>query len=417
MEKMNEPDPGKHFVAVTDNDTPLVKTAQDYKFRKVFINPSEVGGRYSVLSYFGLLPMALMGIDIKALLSNAQQMKNSCDPFVPTMANPGVSLGCLLGIAQRNGKDKVTFVISPSIQSFGFWVEQLLAESTGKDGQGIIPVQGEMPGDPDAYGNDRIFVHIYLNSEIDNFQSKKIVALEKARHPVVRIGLPDKLALGGEFYRWEVATAIAGMMMGINPFDQPNVAESKKNTDQLLSEWKQNKVFDNPVSEMIIGDNTLYSGRAAAHLLSQPYAKMGSFVQQFTSMAHPGDYIALLPYFLLTEESEKLLNEWRLELRNDYRVATTLLEGPRYLHSTGQLHKGGPDSGLYIIMTRDEKEQMPIPGEEYSFSVLHQAQVLGDFRSLNDKDRRVILLHFDEVVEEALHELMESETSGHTKVY
>lgn len=417
VEKLNNPDPGKHFVAVTDNDTPLVKIAEDYKFRKVFINPSDVGGRYSVLSYFGLLPMALMGIDIKALLSNALQMKNSCDPYLPTMSNPGVSLGCLLGIAQRNGKDKVTFVISPSIQSFGFWVEQLLAESTGKEGKGIIPIQGETPGDPDAYGNDRIFIHIYLNSEIDSFQSKKISAIEKARHPVVRIGLPDKLALGGEFYRWEVATAIAGMLMGIDPFDQPNVAESKNNTNQLLSEWNQKRVFDHPASELVTGSNELYPGRAAAHLLNQPYSNVGSFVQQFISMAHRGDYIALLPYFLLTKESKKLLNEWRLELRNEHRIATTLLEGPRYLHSTGQLHKGGPATGLYVIMTREEKEQMPIPGEEYSFSVLHQAQVLGDFRSLNDKDRRVILLHFNDDVADALHEIMEAETSGPAKVF
>lgn len=407
IRKLNVVEPGKHFVAITDIGTPLVKTSEDYQFRKVFINPSDVGGRYSVLSYFGLLPMALMGIDIKALLLNAMQMKDSCDPFIPSVINPGIGLGCLLGMAQRSGRDKVTFVISPSLKSFGLWVEQLLAESTGKEGLGIVPIQGESLGDPEVYGKDRIFVHLYLISDNNTAHELKLAALEKAGHPIVRIGLPDKLSLGGEFYRWEIATAIAGMIIGINPFDQPNVAESKKNTDQLLNEWKQTRTFNKPSQVLITEPISVYSGTKAAPLLNQQHLTVTSFVHEFTSKAQPGDYIAMLPYFLPTDESTRLFEMWRQEMRDEFQVATSLLEGPRYLHSTGQLHKGGPDTGIFLIMMKDENEELTIPGEEYDFSILHQAQALGDFKSLNEKGRRVILLQLGRDVEQGINELME----------
>ena len=408
VQKKNQVEPGKHFVAITDVGTPLVKTAGDYQFRKVFINPSDVGGRYSVLSYFGLLPMALMGIDIRTLLLNAIQMKDSCDPFVPATINPGIGLGCLLGMAQRSGRDKITFVISPSIQSFGLWVEQLLAESTGKEGLGVVPIQGESLGDLEVYGKDRIFVHLYLTSDDNTSHEIKLSALEKAGYPIVRIGLPDKLALGGEYYRWEVATAIAGMVIGINAFDQPNVAESKRNTDQLLKEWKQNGTFNKPSPVLITEPIAVYPGIKAAPLLDQQHSSVTAFVQGFTSMAQPGDYIALLPYFLPTDASTRLFETWRQEMRDDHQVATTLLEGPRYLHSIGQLHKGGPDTGIFVIMIKDENQELPIPGEEFGFSVLHQAQALGDFRSLNDNGRRVILLQLGQNVEQGINELIES---------
>ena len=407
IKKTNAVDPGKHFVAITDIGTPLMKTSEEYQFRKVFINPSDVGGRYSVLSYFGLLPMALMGIDIKALLLNARQMKDSCDPFVPASINPGIGLGCLLGMAQRSGKDKVTFVISPSIKSFGLWVEQLLAESTGKEELGIVPIHGESLGDPEVYGKDRIFVHLFLTTDNNTPHELKLSALEKAGYPIVRIGLPDKLSLGGEYYRWEIATAIAGMIIGINPFDQPNVAESKRNTDQLLNEWKQKKTFDLPSQVLITEPVAVYPGIKAAPLLNQQHLTVTSFVHEFTSKAQPGDYIALLPYFLPTDESTRLFETWRQEIRDEFQVATTLLEGPRYLHSTGQLHKGGPDTGIFVIMFKEENEELPIPGEEYDFSILHQAQALGDFKSLNEKGRRVILLQLGQDVEQGINELME----------
>ena len=410
VKNLQEGETGKHFVAITDTGTPLVKTAEEYQFRNVFINPSDIGGRYSVLSYFGLLPIALMGIDIKALLLNARQMKDSCDPFVLASINPGIGLGCLLGMAQRSGRDKITFVISPSIQSFGYWVEQLLAESTGKEGLGIVPVQGESLGDPEVYGKDRIFVHIYLTSDNNIAHEIKLSALEKAGYPIVRIGLPDKLALGGEFYRWEIATSIAGRIIGINPFDQPNVAESKRTTDQLLKEWKQSRVLgiNNPSQVLKTDSMAVYPGAKAESLLNQQHSTVAAFIQGFTSMAQPGDYIALLPYFLASDESTRLFEAWRMEMRDDHKVATTLLEGPRYLHSTGQLHKGGPDTGIFVIMIRDEKEELPIPGEEFGFSVLHQAQALGDFRVLNDKGRRVILLQLGQDVNQGINEVMES---------
>ncbi|MGE5428658.1 MAG: bifunctional transaldolase/phosoglucose isomerase [Methylococcaceae bacterium] len=407
MKTMNESEPWKHFVAITDEGTPLVKMAEEYQFRKVFINPSDVGGRYSVLTYFGLLPMALMGIDIKALLMNARQMEESCDPFIPAAINPAIGLGCLLGMAQRSGRDKVTFAVSSSIENFGLWVEQLLAESTGKEGLGIVPVQGESLGDPQVYGNDRVFVHLYLTSDNNASYEQKLSALEKAGHPVVRIGIPDKLALGGEYYRWEIATAIAGRIIGINPFDQPNVAESKKNTDQLLNDWIQSRTFDQPSQALVTEPITVYPGAKAALLLNQQDQSVSSFVHEFTSKAQPGDYIALLPYFLPTEENTKLLETWRQEMRDEYKVATTLLEGPRYLHSTGQLHKGGPDTGIFLIMMKEENEELPIPGEEYGFSILHQAQALGDFKSLNEKGRRVIMLQLGRNVEQGINEIME----------
>ena len=406
LEKKVRVNPGKHFIAITDIETPLVKIAQEYQFRKVFINPSDVGGRYSVLSYFGLLPMALMGIDIKALLLNARQMEAGCDPFVPAVTNPGTSLGCILGMAQRSGKDKITFVISPSIQSFGYWTEQLIAESTGKEGLGIVPVIGELPGGPEVYGNDRIFIHLFLASDDSTLHNKQLSKLEKTGYPVIRIGLPDKFALGGEYYRWEVATAMAGMVIGINPFDEPNVAESKKNTEKLLEEWKQKGAFVKLSPVLKSGSIAVYPGVKAAHLIDKQHATVAALVKGFTAMAQPGDYIALLPYFFKTDEHTKFLQSWRHEIRDNHKVATTLLEGPRYLHSTGQLHKGGPDTGLYLIMIGNENEDLPIPGEKFGFATLHQAQALGDFRSLNDRGRRVILLNLGNDIDRGLKELI-----------
>jgi hypothetical protein len=406
LEKKIKVNPGKHFIAITDKGTPLVKTAKKYGFRKVFINTSDVGGRYSVLSGFGLLPMALMGIDIKGLLKNARQMKNSCDPYIPAAANPGISLGCFLGIAQRHGRDKVTFILSPSIRTFGYWVEQLLAESTGKENKGLVPVNGEQPGSPEVYGNDRIFIHIYLTSDNETAHNKKLSVLEKAGYPVVRIGLPDKIALGGEYYRWEVATAIAGYIIGINPFDEPNVAESKMNTDHLLKDWEHEHSFRKSSPVLNTGNISIYMAGKTKSLLHKKQSSAGALLKSFTAMAQPGDYIALLPYFLKTDKRTKFLQSWRREMRDNLGIATTLLEGPRYLHSTGQLHKGGPDTGLYLFLIGDEYEKLAIPGEKFGFETLHHAQALGDFRSLNDKGRRVILIDLGKDIDKGLSDLL-----------
>jgi transaldolase/glucose-6-phosphate isomerase len=405
LEKKKKGKAGNNFITITDAGTPLVNTSEEHSFRKIFINPADIGGRYSVLSDFGLVPMSLMGIDIKALLQSAKQMEGNCDPFVPAAGNPGINLGGLLGMAQKMGRDKITFVLSSSIWSYGFWAEQLIAESTGKEGKGIIPVQGEQLGSPDVYGDDRVFAHIYLTTDDNASNNKKLLALEKAGHPVVRIGIPNKLALGGEYYRWEVATAIAGMVIGINPFDEPNVAEGKKNTDRILDEWKQKSAFPSAVATMQKGDITAYAGGNAKQLEDKNIASPAAFIKAFTSMAKTGDYIALLPYFLKTDKRTKMLQSWRMEMRDHLKVATTLLHGPRYLHSTGQLHKGGPDSGLYIILTGDEHEELPIPGEEFGFATLHHAQALGDFKSLSDKGRRVIRINLGKNVDKGLEEL------------
>lgn len=398
---------GDNFVAITDHDTPLAKLAEDFKFRKTFINAPDLGGRYSVLSDFGLVPMALMGIDIKAILSSASQMKNSCIA-VPAASNPGVSLGVVLGICQKYGRDKVTFVLSTSISSYGYWVEQLLAESTGKEGKGLIPVHGETIAGPEYYGNDRIFVHMYLPADNNESDDKKIKALEDAGHPVVRIKVENITALGGEYFRWEVAVAISAVIMGINPFDQPNVEESKANTSQLLEMWSKNGNFKIAAPLLKKENISIYNGIKTKQLANEHFSSVGDLVNIFTAMAKPNDYIAFLPYFMMTDHRTKILQAWRQQLRDDLKNATTLLNGPRYLHSTGQLHKGGPDTGLYIILIGDNEKELTIPGEKFGFVTLHEAQALGDFHSLDNKGRRVIRIHLGTDIDEGLDKLFQS---------
>ena len=392
---------GSSFVAITDAGTPLVQMGADHNFRKVFINPTDIGGRYSVLSDFGLVPMALMGVDVKALLASAKQMENSADPEVPVASNPAFALGVALGIAQGRGRDKVTFLLSPSIRSFGLWVEQLLAESTGKEGRGIIPVQGEQAGEPGVYGNDRVFVHMYLPSDSDTATEKQVAALEAAGNPVVRISLPDKNALGGEYYRWEIATAISGVVSNVNPFDEPNVAEGKKNTNDILADWIKDGSFKKSEPAFTSGKVTVYAGEQAKAAV-QNSKSLDEVISSFSSLAQPHDYIAILPYILLTDSRMQTLQKLRLGLRDKLKVATTLLNGPRYLHSTGQLHKGGPASGLYIILIGGNKAKLPIAGEPYDFATLHRAQALGDFRSLNNKQRRVIFVDLGDDIDGGL---------------
>lgn len=406
LQKKGKQDVGNSFVAITDDGSPLVKMAQESKFRKIFINGSDIGGRYSVLSDFGLLPMALMGIELDALMASANQMRISCGGEVPVIANPGLSLGTTMGICARHGRDKVTFVLSQSINSFGFWVEQLIAESTGKEGTGLIPVNGETLGAPDVYSNDRLFVHIALASDNNTEDEQKLKALEDAGHPVVRISLNEKTSLGGEYFRWEIAVAVSGIVLGINPFDQPNVAESKKNTENLLDEWKKNDSFKQ--SQVVVRENdfSIYGSKQA--MIDDNIHSVSAAISEFTSLAQQDDYIALLPYFLMTDERRNVLQQWRMQLRDKYKVATTLLEGPRYLHSTGQLHKGGPNAGLYILITEDATNELQIPGEQFGFATLHQAQSLGDYRSLNDKERRVVRINLGNDVDDALKQLMTS---------
>ncbi len=407
VKRKNPGTPGEHFVAITDRDTPLASEARNKHFRRIFENPADIGGRYSALSYFGLVPMALIGIDIRAILQSAHQMQLGCGSDIPADVNPAVSLGTLLGINQRNGRDKVTFVLSKSVKAFGVWVEQLLAESTGKSGLGLIPVEGEALGNPESYDRDRLFVLLYTPEDDIRKALRTLAALEKNGHPVVRIAIQNRLALGGELLRWEIATAIAGAVMGVNPFDEPNVAESKNNTRDLLEEWKRAGSFS--VTEPILEEDgiSIYCKQSAEWMFGGNRESVQEFLGAFLQLAVPSDYIALLPYFLATHARQKQLQRFRLLTRDRLKVATTLGYGPRYLHSTGQLHKGGPTSGVFLMLTADAGREVRIPGEDYGFATLQLAQALGDYRSLNDKNRRVIRIHLGRHIGRGLKRLVE----------
>lgn len=381
--------PGKHFIAITDNRTSLELEAKDKNFRYIFTNPEDYGGRYSALSFFGLVPMALIGINIKEVLNSALRMKQNCSPFIPSDVNPAVSLGVFLGINQKLGRDKATFVLSPSIKSFGLWVEQLIAESTGKEGKGILPVEGEKLCSPNEYSKDRLFVYMYIKKEYDAAIDKKLALLEKAGYSVVRIMLPDVYALGGEFLRWELATATSCAVIGVNPFDEPNVSESKKNTSDLLTEWKQNGKFAETIPLVKTDVISIYADQS----LNLTGKNIKDAFSKFFKLTNPLDYISFLAYFLQTPERDKYLQIIRNNLGKKYKSAVTLGYGPRYLHSTGQLHKGGPNSGLFIILTSDTNLKLQIPDSGYDFATLQHAQALGDFRALNNKNRRVVRVH------------------------
>lgn len=408
-------DAGASFVAITDPGTPLERIATERRFRRVFVNPPDIGGRYSALSYFGLVPAALMGIDVSRLLEDAENMVRACDPSNAPEKNPGLWLGTVLAELYERGRDKVTFILSPRIEKFGSWLEQLLAESTGKPaeadvkGKGLVPIDGEPLGAPDVYDDDRLFVYVRLDNDFDStplsgpaasahpVASKNdaldqgVDALEKAGQAVVRLNLKDVYSLGGEFFRWEFATAVAGALMGINPFDEPNVAESKQNTRNLLDEYKQGCKLPafGPTSSR--NGVSLFWNKA-----SEKHEQLEDYIREFLSQAQPHDYIALMAYLTHSPASDKALTASRLDLRGRFHDATTLGYGPRYLHSTGQLHKGGSNEGIFIQITGTDMEDLNIPGEEFSFSVLKEAQAIGDLQALENHGRRVMRLHLEE---------------------
>ncbi|MEJ2617246.1 MAG: hypothetical protein P8Z35_20010, partial [Ignavibacteriaceae bacterium] len=397
--------PGNQFIAITDAGTSLEKEAIDKNFRRFFTNPEDYGGRYSALSYFGLVPMALIGVDIKKILDNARQIEISSGAFIPSNTNPSINLGTLLGINKLQGRDKVTFILSESVSAFGYWVEQLIAESTGKEGTGLLPVEGEVPGKPEVYSNDRVFVYLYTSNDDNQKNDKKLKALEKEGYPVVKIELQNKLALGAEFFRWELATATAGRIINVNPFDEPNVAESKKNSNDLLKEWKEKGSFGEGKPVIQDDDIAVYCNENADWMFEGHRKSLKSFFNAFIKQANSPDYLAMLAYFLQTPEREKTLQSIRMKLRDKLKVATTLGYGPRYMHSTGQLHKGGPNTGVMILFTYDTEEEVAIPGSDYGFATLQRAQALGDFRSLNNKNRRVIRIHLGKNIEQSLKKL------------
>jgi transaldolase/glucose-6-phosphate isomerase len=353
---------GRHFAAITDPGTSLEKLAREHGFRWIFRNPPDIGGRYSALSYFGLVPAALIGVDVTELLDRAVEMAHSCADSVEVSKNPGVWLGAVMGELALGGRNKVTLIASPKVATFGYWVEQLIAESTGKQGTGIVPVEGEPLGKPVVYGDDRLFVYIRMDGDPPH---RGVRALEKAGQPVVTLTLRDKLDLGGEFLRWEIATAIAGSILKIDAFDQPNVQESKDNTKKVLAKVRS-------------------SGKLpAAESVAASRSKSG--IRSLLDRAKNGAYFALMAYTARTPASEAAIAAIRTAVRDSTHFATTAGYGPRFLHSTGQLHKGGPKTGLFLQIVQDDTKDVPIPGQPFSFSILKQAQSLGDLQSLSSR--------------------------------
>ena len=362
---------GQHFVATTDPGTSLERLAREQGFRRLFLNPPDIGGRYSALSCFGLVPAALMGIDVLLLLDRADRMRERCAASVPARENPGVWLGAAIGALALGGRDKLTLMTSPSIGSFGLWAEQLIAESTGKDGKGVVPVAGEPMLDPSSYGEDRLFVYLHLaddeNVEID----AHVERVRALGHPLIQLDLLDQYDLGSDLYRWEFATAVAGAVLGIQPFDQPNVQQTKDLTDAVLQEY-------------------LDSGR-----IEEPQTELSP--RELLSGAQHGQYLAIMAYMQPSPETDAAFTELRRRVGERFRIATTLGYGPRFLHSTGQLHKGGPPNGLFLQVTVPRGADVPIPGDPYSFGTLIEAQALGDLRALMGLGRRVAAVRTDDI--------------------
>lgn len=399
---------GENFVAITDPGTLMERQATADRFRRIFLNPPDIGGRYSALSYFGMVPAALMGLDVCELLRRALIAVEACSASVPASANEGARLGCVMGALARLGRDKLTVICDEHVASLGLWIEQLIAESTGKEGKGIVPVAGETLGSSEVYGSDRVVVAIH-GGEIEKELDEKLSALEESGHPVIYRRLADAYDLGAEFFVWEMATAVAGYLLSINPFDQPNVQESKDNTNRLLEEFKKTGALPEPSALLEEGELKVYGTAHSAQTspAQSSQASLSSAIIEFISSAANNDYIALLAYIQETDAHDQLLAAIRTHLRDTLKVATTTGYGPRFLHSTGQLHKGGPDTGIFIQLTDTDATDLPIPGEPYSFSVLKQAQSLGDFSSLEGHHRRALRVHLGSETQEGLEKLLD----------
>jgi transaldolase/glucose-6-phosphate isomerase len=379
------------FIAITDPDTPLADIAERYHFRETFLNDPNIGGRYAALSLVGLVPGALIGMDIALLLNRAQRMAADCKAPKPPAPenNMGARLGAVLGELAKAGRDKVTLVASAQVASFGDWLEQLIAESTGKEGRGIVPVVGEPLGLPENYGEDRLFVHLYLDGDETN--EAALAALEADGHPFVRISLHDRYDLGGQCFLWEMAVAVASHRLGVNPFDQPNVEAAKARARQAVDEYKEKGILPAATPTVIDGTISVYGVVKAE--------SPGAALRTFLAQAEAGDYISIQAYVQPTAEIGSALQGLRTRMRDRYRLATTLGYGPRFLHSTGQLHKGDGGHGLFLQITADDPKDIPIPDEggssdaSLTFGVLKTAQALGDWQALLDAGRRVIRFH------------------------
>jgi len=395
---------GRHFVAITDPGSLLADLARRCSFRSTYLNDPAVGGRYSALSYFGLVPAAFAGADARFFLNRSLSMERGC--LKNHMSSPAtdtcVLLGTTLGVLAASGRDKLTIITSPQIRGIADWIEQLIAESTGKEGKGIFPVVHEPPGIPAVYGNDRVFLGIFLEWD-HSWNSGMLTELEAQGHPVVYLFMRDLYDLGRQFLLWEIATAVAGYFLGINPFDQPDVEISKQKTRRMLDEFREKKTLPAETPDLVLDGISLF-GTHSGETLSDA---LGEFLAQ----CPPGGYVALQAFVKPSPEVDRALTDLRVRIRDRYRVATSTGYGPRYLHSTGQLHKGDAGRGLFIQITCEELLDVPIPDEAGScrssvtFGILKAAQAMGDRQALLDRGRKVIRLHFERDVAGGLREL------------
>jgi transaldolase/glucose-6-phosphate isomerase len=400
---------GQHFIAITDPDSQLEQDARSKGFRHIFHGVPEIGGRYSALSHFGLIPAAVMGVDVPALLDRAKDMVRQCSPSSPDDENPGLNLGIVLGTLAQAGRDKVTIITSPAIWDLGAWMEQLIAESTGKEGAGLIPIDNEPPGQRAVYGTDRVFVYINLISDTDPAQNHFIDSMEEDGHPVIRLTMNDPLDIGAEFIRWEFATAVAGAVLGVHPFNQPNVQESKEYTKDLTDAYEQSGRLPPETPVLESAGIKLYTDADNAEFLSALAAQSGfpagsleSWIAVHISRIQPGDYAAFNAYVEMNETHQTILQAIRLCIRDRKQVATTLGYGPRFLHSTGQLHKGGPNTGVFFQITSDDAQDVSIPAKRFSFGILKAAQATGDFMALSNRHRRLLRIHLPADVQAGL---------------
>ncbi|HEY6308333.1 MAG TPA: bifunctional transaldolase/phosoglucose isomerase [Candidatus Angelobacter sp.] len=387
---------GRQFVAITDPGSKMQQVAEASRFRHVFFGVPSIGGRYSALSNFGVVPAAIMGLDVRRLLDRTEEMIHACASTVPASENPGVILGAILGTLANLGRNKVTLITSPGIRDLGAWLEQLLAESTGKQGKGLIPVDREKLGPPEVYGKDRVFIYLRLQGGVNQAQDQQVDVLRQAGQPVVRIDIADVYDIGQEFFRWEIATAVAGSIIGINAFNQPDVEASKVVTREITTEYEKTGKLpsETPIWEED-GIRLFTDQRNAENLknLAGKQVSLDGLVRSHISQLGPGDYFALLAYLEMNQEHEDKLQEIRLGVRDRKRVATCLGFGPRFLHSTGQAYKGGPNTGVFLQITCDDAVDIPVPGQKYTFGVVKAAQARGDFQVLAERKRRALRVH------------------------
>ncbi len=406
IQAVGEEKAGLHFIAITDPGSKMEQVAKAGNFRHIFHGVPSIGGRYSALSDFGMIPAAAIGLDIKRFLSSTDKMVQECHKEV--QENSAAILGVILGTAAKAGRDKVTIIASPGISDLGAWLEQLLAESTGKQGHGIIPVDREALGTPAVYGNDRVFAYVRLESKPDLAQDAAVAAIEGAGHPVIRIALQDVYDLGQEFFRWEFATAVAGSVIGINAFNQPDVEASKNVTRDLTSAYE--KTGSLPAEQPIFeGDGVkLFTDPKNAEALKPSEKSLIGYLKAHFNRITDGDYFALLGYVQMNPEHEVQLQAMRHALRDNKRVATCLGFGPRFLHSTGQAYKGGPNSGVFLQVTCDDAADLAVPDQKYTFGIVKAAQARGDFQVLADRGRRALRVHLGPDIDAGLSKLQEA---------